>query len=196
MGTSVQPLPIFMDRHLVVGGGGVAAIVVLVLLVGFREGVAWLESPPGEVLVAQHPTAYQLGDDLYLLGYDLSSQQVSPGGRLELHLYWHAKHVPQAGYASFVHISTGGPPVAQSDRQNPGGVPSKEWTPEGYIYDAHVIYLPEWVPPGTYQVIVGLWTCDGIPEGEPCDNPRRPQVRSAEGELLGDSIALTTLTVE
>jgi len=169
----------------------------IILGVVFRPGIAWLESPPGEAHTAQHPTAYSFGDDIRLLGYDLSAQTLHPGDTLDLALYWYAAHPLAVGYASFVHISNGGPPLAQSDRQNPGGIPSKTWTPSGgYIYDAHSIELPAWMPLGEYQIVVGLWTCDGVPAGESCGNGLRPMVQSAEGEALGDSLPLINITLK
>jgi hypothetical protein len=159
-----------------------------------REGSAWVNSPPGQVLVAQNPVVYDLGDRLQVLGYDLNRTTFRPGDRLELTVYWYARQPVEYGYATFVHITTGGPPAAQADQQNPAGRPTLEWTPEGYIRDPYVIELPPDLAPGTYQVVVGLYTCDTRPPGA-CGNGDRLPVTDADGQPLGDVVPLATITV-
>jgi hypothetical protein len=193
---TASSLPIQSTGELLAVGLGIAILFAVLLGLVFRPGLAWYESPPGQALPAQHPTEYRLGDSMRLLGYDLSSESLAPGGRLEVSLYWYAQQPPQAGYASFVHITSGGPPQAQSDRQNPGGVPSLEWSPAGYIVDTHVIFLPDTIPPGEYEIRVGLWTCDGLPAGQACGNGLRPPVIDGVGNALGDSIPLAVINVK
>jgi hypothetical protein len=174
----------------------ILAIFLPLLAALMQPGRAWFASQPGEALAAEHPVQYQLGNEIQLLGYDLSANELHPGDRLDIALYWYANRKPSAGYASFIHISTGGPPLAQSDTLNPGGVPTLTWTAAGYIYDPHVIQLPEGMPPGAYQINVGMWTCDGIPQGQDCGNGLRPPVFDAAGQALGDSVPLGKLTIK
>lgn len=173
--------------------GGVVSLALLLILM--REGVMWVNSPPGQALVAQNPVAYNLDDVIHLIGYDLNSRDFRPGEQVELAVYWHAVQQPVTyGYASFVHISPGGPPLAQADKLNPAGRPTKEWTSDGYIYDTYVIALPDSMPPGDYQLTVGLYTCDTLPPGE-CGNGDRLEVFDAEGQHLGDAVPLGAITV-
>ncbi len=167
--------------------------LVLVILY-MRQGIAWVNSPPGQALLAQHQTDYHLGDNIHLLGYDLNADSFSPGDTLELHVYWYTDAPIPYGYASFVHISTGGPPLAQADKQNPAGRPTKEWTSEGYIRDDYTIQLPESIPPGDYQLRIGLYTCDTLPAGQ-CGNGDRLPVTNSNGTSLGDAVLLQTITV-
>lgn len=179
-----MPAPL---RSSVVIGGLVALVLLIVLM---REGVMWVQSPPGEALVAQHPADYNLSDTIHLIGYDLNSRAFRPGERVELAVYWYAAQTPiEYGYASFVHISMGGPPLAQADKLNPAGRPTKEWTSDGYLYDPYVIRLPETMPAGEYQIVVGLYTCDTLPVGE-CGNGDRLEV--VDG---GDAVVLGTIRV-
>ncbi|MBN8592903.1 MAG: glycosyltransferase family 39 protein [Anaerolineae bacterium] len=167
--------------------------VLLALLM--RPGGSWIESPPGEAWSAQQPVSYQLGDNLALLGYDLNATQFRPGDRLRLNLYWWASAPVPYGYAVFVHVTQGGPPVAQADKLNPAGRPTVNWTPEqGFIKDDYAITLPESLGPGTYQISVGLYTCDTRPAGE-CGNGERPSVRDAAGNLIGDAVPLVQIVV-
>jgi len=178
----------------------VAAVIVifgLVFGITFRDGTAWLTSNDGEALAAQMQVNYLLGEDLRLLGYDMSDTTLAAGARLDLALYWEAQQPLTAGYASFIHITPNPetPPIAQSDRQNPGGIPTKEWGIDGHYYDSHHIYIPDWLPAGRYQVRVGMWTCDGIPDGEACGNGIRPPVRDENGTLLGDAVHLFDIDI-
>lgn len=186
--------PAFTSQLHIWGAGTLAAVIFFAVLVQvMRPGIAWHESEPGEALAADHTVTYHLGETIDLIGYDISGRQFSPGDRLDIALYWYPDATPEAGYASFIHITTGGPPRAQSDRLNPGGIPTLEWRGDGYIYDPHTIFLPDDIPAGDYQVRVGLWTCDGIPED--CGNGIRPEVTNQRGESLGDAVPLTTITV-
>jgi hypothetical protein len=167
--------------------------VLLALLM--RPGGAWIESPAGEAWSAQTPVEYQLGDNLALLGYDLNATQFRPGDKLRLNLYWWASAPVPYGYAVFVHVTPGGPPSAQADKLNPAGRPTVNWTPEqGFIKDDYAITLPESLAPGTYQIVVGLYTCDTRPAGE-CGNGERPPVRDAAGNLIGDAVPLAEIVI-
>jgi len=175
----------------IIVGGVIQLALVLILM---REGMMWVDSKPGEALLAQHPITYNLGDQIQLLGYDLNSQTFSPGGRVDLTVYWYARAPVAYGYASFVHISSDGPPLAQQDKFNPAGRPTLAWSTEGNYNDPYVITLPADMLPGDYQIRVGLYTCDTRPAGE-CGNGERPAVTDANGNALGDFVPLTTITV-
>lgn len=151
-------------------------------------------SLPGEAKPAQVKTVYGLGEDIRLIGYDLNREVFSPGDRLELTVYWYAEATPEYGYNSFVHVAAGGPPVAQADKLNPAGRPTKEWTDAGYILDPYVIRLPEDLPAGEYTLTVGLYTCETLPAGE-CGNGDRLQVFDEQGTAVGDMVPLTTIQV-
>lgn len=168
-------------------------ITLAVLFAYLREGGAWVNSPPGEAALAQHQVTYNLGDQIQLIGYDISGGVFSPGDRLEVVVYWYAREQPAYGYASFLHVSSGGMLVAQADKLNPAGLPTKTWTPAGHIRDEYVIYLPPTLAPGEYQLLAGLWTCEGAPEGE-CGSGRLP-VTDAQGREIGDAAPLGAITV-
>ncbi|NWF68811.1 MAG: glycosyltransferase family 39 protein [Chloroflexi bacterium] len=171
---------------------GIAQCALLLLF--YREGSAWLNSPPGQALPARYPAAFQLGDQMRLLGYDLSSSDVYPGAQIEIVLYWYAPQPPAYTYASFVHISGGGPPLAQLDKPRLADRPASGWTRDGYLLDRYIITLPENMPPGEYQILVGVYTCEMRPAGE-CGNGDRLIVLDAQGRALGDSVPLATLRV-
>ncbi len=173
--------------------GGVISVVLMALLL--REGGVWVVSQPGTAQVAAQPVTYYLGEHVQVIGYDLNGQQFSPGARLELALYWYSDQPTEHGYRSFVHISTGGPPLAQADKINPAGRPTNTWNGSGYIYDPYVISLPADIPPGEYQIYVGMYTCDTLPPGQ-CGNGERLPVRDSAQAVLGDAVPLAAITIQ
>lgn len=181
------------------GEGGVllagGALALLAVLLFFREGSAWLYSPPGEALPAQLQRRYTLDERIQLLGYDLKADALRAGERLELQLYWYALEASEVNFSSFVHLSGGGPPQAQVDKLRPGDRESSEWGPAGYVLDAYELQLPAHLPAGDYQLTAGLYTCELMPPGE-CGNGYRPTVRDEAGAVIGDSIPLGTIRIE
>jgi hypothetical protein len=162
------------------------------LVVYLREGGAWVNSPPGEAVLAQDQVPYNVGEQIQLIGYDESGEVFSPGDRLEVVIYWYAREQPDYGYNSFVHVvGADGMVAAQADKLNPAGLPTVTWTPGGHIRDEYVITLPEM--PGDYQLFAGLWTCEGTAEGA-CGTGR-PTVTDAAGNVVGDAVPLGTITV-
>lgn len=172
--------------------GGLIALIALPLYL--REGGAWVNSPPGQALLAQHQLNYRLDQGIHLIGYDINKTDFRPGERVEITVYWYASQPIPYGYSSFVHISTGGPPLAQADKLNPAGLPTVTWTSTGFIHDDYVIELPATMPPGEYQVSIGLYTCDTRPAGE-CGNGERLNVVEANGQPPGDTARLTVIRV-
>jgi 6-pyruvoyl-tetrahydropterin synthase related domain len=173
--------------------GGLIAFVLLFIYLW--EGIGWVNSPPGTAQLAQHQTAFQLGDHIRLIGYDLNGDTFRPGERLELKVYWYAIIPIPYGYNSFVHVSAGGPPLAQADKLNPAGLPTVTWPSSGFIHDDYVIDLPLDLPAGDYQVFVGLYTCDTRPAGE-CGNGERLTVADADGQVVGDVVPLAQIRVQ
>ncbi len=170
------------------------ALALALLLALMREGVMWEHSPPGEARLAERQTYYRLGDRIRLIGYDLNATRFRPGDTLALTVYWHAAAPPEHGYASFVHVSQGGPPLAQADKLNPAGLPTLTWTPDGFVRDAYRIVLPADMPPGDYALTVGLYTCDTRPPGN-CGSGDRLPVTEWDGRPLGDAVPLARIEV-
>ncbi len=199
-GTALLPAPppirvpdLLPAAHAGLLAGGAASLLLALLLL--RPGGAWVESAPGTVQLAQHPVVFNFGDALQLLGYDLNGSVFHPGDTVQLTVYWYAPNgATHYGYASFVHLSQGGPPLAQADKLNPADRPTKEWDASGYLRDQYSIVLPADIPAGTYDLIVGLYTCDTLPAGQ-CGNGDRPPVTDAAGQPVGDAARLQTLEI-
>jgi 4-amino-4-deoxy-L-arabinose transferase-like glycosyltransferase len=105
--------------------------------------------------------AVRFGDAAELLGYDLTGV-ARPAGRLQLTLHWRAL-TPTPGLTVFVHlVDPAGALVAQKDSEPAaGGYPTARWRAGEYIRDVYDLELPATLPPGAYQLRVGLYRRDG-----------------------------------
>lgn len=187
-------LPLSQSAIIGVILGGLFALLSVFAL--YREGIAWLNSPAGEALPATIKESFTLDESLKVLGYDLNAQTFHAGDRLIVRVYWYATEETDINFSSFLHVSTGGPPVAQIDKLHPGGRAISEWwSPEGYIIDTYDLYLPDTLSDGDYQLYVGLYTCELMPADD-CGNGYRPTVTNADGEHVGDTVPLGTIRVE
>ncbi len=100
-----------------------------------------------------------LGDDVRLLGYDLATTSIEPGGVLELTLYWQALRQIEHFYAVFNHlIGPDGTVIAQADSWPQGGAyPTLYWLPNEVVEDSYTIPVPPDTPPGEYTLQVGMY---------------------------------------
>jgi hypothetical protein len=122
--------------------------------------------PPSGITVEnpspEYPTSINLGDHVTFVGYDSNlGDEV-----LDLTLYWRCDAPLPTDYTTFVHIrdSTGqitgtpGTIVAQMDRPPADGAyPTSLWDAGEVILDAIKIPIPPQVPPGDYEVVIGLY---------------------------------------
>jgi hypothetical protein len=176
-------------RHVVSFVITLAAVVLLM-----REGVTWIESPLGEAHIAQHQTIYNLGEQIQVLGYDVSAETVRPGDWLEVVVYWSVREKPDYNYSSFVHFSDGDRPLAQADRPLPSGMLTSEWLPGAYYRDEYSLHIPYDTAPGDYRINIGLYTCDTLPAGD-CGNGDRLPATDTDGNDLGDILQLGRVIV-
>ncbi len=169
-------------------------LTLAIIALFMRQGSAWVNSPPGQAVIAQHPAHDHLGEDIQLLGYDLSSEAVRPGEYLQVVIYWYATAAPEHNYASFVHFAAGLSPLAQADKPYPAERATREWLPGAYLRDEYTLHIPSDITPGDYQLNVGLYTCDTRPPGD-CGNGDRLPVTDSNGGSLGDILTLAKVTV-
>lgn len=157
--------------------------VILLKSVVF-DPTGWLhyESPPGEARPATYSQAADWSGEIALLGFDLSRERMRPGQTLEVTLYWQAQQPLTETYQVFVHlVYPEGQIWAQSDHLNPGGFPTNLWPTDRYVRDKHRLELPEQLPPGPYQISIGLYTLY---------NQQRLEVRQAESGARADNVIL------
>ncbi|MFN8466855.1 MAG: glycosyltransferase family 39 protein [Caldilineaceae bacterium] len=102
--------------------------------------------------------APQLAPGLALLGYDLPTATVAPGGTLPLTLYWQADGMPQADYSANLQLRSGdGTVVAEQTQPLAGGtVPTGRWTGGTTVRDWQDLALKADVPNGSYHLWLAL----------------------------------------
>lgn len=124
------------------------------------------------------------GDQVALVGWQADSLMVRPGETLTFLLVWRALRSMDADYTVFVHLvdTPGQPALAQADGQPQGDrYPTSLWDPGEMVPDARSLAIPSDLPPGEYQLVVGLYQ---LATGE-----RLPR---ADG---GDSVEVFTVRV-
>jgi hypothetical protein len=103
----------------------------------------------------------QFGQVARLIGYSLSSEQVSPTEGIRLTLYWQALESGQMDYTVFTHlVDANGTLVGQHDYPPVWGVrPTSSWKPGEYLVDVHEVQLLDGVSPapGALHLAIGLY---------------------------------------
>ncbi len=125
-----------------------------------------------------------LNNGVEILGYDVSGE-VSPGGTLQLALYWTVGPVPDASYHFFNHlVDDEGQRWGQRDGP---GYPTDQWREGDVVASWFDISIAPDAPPGEYWVLTGMYT---YPEGE------RASVLDERGQPLGGSLRLGTVEID
>ena len=90
-----------------------------------------------------------------LIGYNVKHKE----RKINVTLYWHATQAPTKDYTVFVHIvNSTGKLIAQKDNPPVQGTrPTSTWEKGEYIEDNYSIELTQRVPPGKYDINVGMY---------------------------------------
>ena len=132
-------------------------------------------------LEARMKPAAVFGEVIALQGARLSPAE----GALHVDLWWEARAALETDRTVFVHLVDGrGQLVANGDGPPlQGGFPTRMWRPGDRVLDAHVIPLPPDLPPGSYNVAVGLY--------DPVSGVRLAAIKGGE-RLLQDAVLVGT----
>jgi 4-amino-4-deoxy-L-arabinose transferase-like glycosyltransferase len=146
------------------------------------------ESPPPAPLAIERSLHYNLGDQVALLGYGLSTADLNPGESLELSLRWQGLTHILRSYSVFVHlVDAEGRMWAQQDGVPLGGLqPTTHWVEGEILSDFRELVLPQEIPPGRYRLQTGMY----LPE-----TMERLPVYGEQAELLGDVVVLDYVRV-
>ncbi|MBI3978398.1 MAG: hypothetical protein HY331_09465 [Chloroflexi bacterium] len=115
--------------------------------------------------------------------------RLRPGTVLPVTLYWQAIQPIFEDYTVFVHLlDERQQVVAQQDNQPAlGASPTSAWLPGETVADPYVLKLPSDVPPGRYEIEIGLYrSADG----------RRLGVDDGSGRRAEDRLVLRDVIVE
>ena len=161
------------------------SLILLLLNAVIVEPAGWLHqmSTGAQAIPALFDADAKFGDQIALIGYDSAEITVHPGDQVEITAYWKALQPLDINYQVFVHLKDAEDNlVGQSDKLNPGDFPTKRWPIDKYVRDEHQLLLPADLPPGEYQLSLGLWVVE--------DGWRLPLLDSS-GAQIGDNFILS-----
>lgn len=153
-----------------------------------RLRLGYVTVPPPVDANLVEPVGATFGDQIRLSGIN-DDREIEPGGEVALSLFWEALRVPDNRYTVFVHLLNGAGDLVASHDGEPvdGTYPTAAWHPGPLVQDTHYLSLPAELPPGEYDLRVGLYLLE---TGE------RLPVTGAAGEAYPDrALPLSTLKV-
>jgi len=152
---------------------------------------------PAETIPPSQPVAIELGEEIRLLGYDLSCPEnmasadcLDSNEKLHLALHWKPIGHPTLDYTVFTQlIGPDGLVWGQQDNQPQAGrYPTTGWNLRDKVIDRYDLELREGAPVGEYRLIVGMYD---LKTGQ-----RLAAVDNEGNHLADDAIMLTTIEVE
>jgi len=190
------------------GRWAVVAFALFLLGLAAVAPFAWiapayaLPEPLTAAQVAMIPHRVEIGDStgsavdfsesnglMRLLGYDLETEAVRPGGQVEVTLYWETLSPADRDYTVFVHLlGEGELLVAQRDTYPGLGLLSTTWLEPGFRWaDRYVLQVPETAyAPDVAQIEAGVYDAA---------TGARLAATGSDGELLGDNVRFGRVTV-
>ncbi|MBI4672711.1 MAG: glycosyltransferase family 39 protein [Chloroflexi bacterium] len=102
------------------------------------------------------------GDEIFLRRFSLPDKAYAGGDIIPLELVWVATNPPRTNYKVFVHLlDAQGRIAAQHDGEPQNGFsPTSRWQIGDEVSDKIGIWLPVGLPPGEYNIVVGLYRGD------------------------------------
>ncbi|MBN1488066.1 MAG: hypothetical protein JW981_10520 [Anaerolineae bacterium] len=131
----------------------------------------------------------QFGDRIKLLGVE-TPEYTAPGESLDVTLHWQALAPPGDNYVVFVHLlDSSGQLVANHDAPPMAGrYPTTAWLPGEMLPDVHTLQLAPQLPPGDYDLYVGMYQWPSV--------ERLPVYDQTGVEQENRVILLQTITVQ
>jgi hypothetical protein len=123
----------------------------------------------------QHAVDYRLGEEIALIGYDLSGP-IQGGNPLTVTLTWRAETQPAADYRVFVHLlDEEGHLLAQHDgAPRYGRYPTPAWQAGDVVPDQHVLDVPPLPAQQRVRLVVGMYVPGPAPQRLPALGPEGP----------------------
>jgi hypothetical protein len=106
----------------------------------------------------QHDLQVQLGNRVRLLGYDIDTSQVRPGGELLVVLYWEPLVSFERNFQTFVHLYDGTLHAQHDSAPDCAIYPTTRWEPGRIVRDPHIVEIPADIPTDTpIPVLTGMY---------------------------------------
>jgi hypothetical protein len=101
----------------------------------------------------------RFGNEIELLGYDLDTEDVRPGGMVRVTLYWHALRPTDTSYSVFVHLLDMEDAICGQRDALPldGAYPTNVWSLSVVVRDEYIVPMPGNASASRYQLAVGLY---------------------------------------
>ncbi len=136
-----------------------------------------------------HPTQQVWNNQIVLPGYCFAGDTLSLGQIARVDLLWQAEEPIQDRYKVFIHmVNDQGVVVSQHDGEPVR--PTDTWQAGDQVTDRHGLLLPMELPPGDYQVVVGLYPANGGDRLPTCD------ARSSDLSSCAGTFTLARVRVE
>ena len=115
------------------------------------------------VVAPQYPLDYRLGEEIELVGYDLSGP-IQSGAPLTVTLYWRADEQPRGDYVAFVHLLDDADHLLAQHDGLPryGRYPTVAWQPHDVIPDEHVLTIPSLAGSQRVRLVAGMYRADTL----------------------------------
>jgi hypothetical protein len=149
-----------------------------------RFGQVALTRAPGEV---PNPVAYNLGDQVELIGYNMNRRAAAPGETIRLTLYWRARTTMANDYTVFTHVLER-PERLWAQHDKPLTPPTSTWTVGQVVSDTYDLTVKPDAPAGVYEVEIGVYDADS-PTFE------RLRVITGDGRITENYILLSKVRV-
>ncbi len=133
-----------------------------------------------------NPIRFDLGGQVRLAGYELSTHAVHPGETVDLVLYWQALAGMDRDYTVFTQLLGDDLNIWAQDDTQPlrGGYPTSRWVPGEVVRDPyHLMVKPE-TPAGVYHLEVGMYVLDTGERLYRTDNPTANSIRLADIRIV------------
>jgi hypothetical protein len=139
----------------------------------------------------EHAVNADFDEKIRLIGYDIPSAEVNPGGTLTLNLTWQSlTSEMDKSYTVFVHLVDEDDQVLAQGDKEPGyrsKQPTTSWVKGEIVIDPISVGIPQNLEPGTYDLRIGLYLAP--------DGPRLPTLDPASN-IETDSIDIVRVEVK
>ena len=114
-----------------------------------------------ELPTPEYPLTADFGSGIRLLGFDLRQVSPTPGGQIEVVLYWQALDTVSEDYKVFVHLYhptiPGGLPGQHDSPPGNGAFPTSGWLAGEVVTDPHLVMIEPDADVGVSKIGVGLY---------------------------------------
>lgn len=113
-------------------------------------------APPSSIEFPSMPLPLPIAGHLELLGYRLNASTIQPGETLTLTAWWRVRDPAPPPVSIFAHLlAADGTLLAAGDGL---GLAAEDWQPGTVIIQQHQFPIGEDAPPGSYTLVVGLYS--------------------------------------